>query len=69
MKWTWRWPPWRRAKGHGAADGAAAHLAELERRDPEVTQLSRELHELQRRNNFSGMVCAAITRRRTREES
>lgn len=67
MTWMWRWPPWRRAKVHGAPDGAAAHLAELERRDPEVAQLNQELREMQRRNNFSGMVSAAIARHRTRE--
>jgi hypothetical protein len=41
---------------------AREQLQKLELRDAEVAQLGAELRDLQRRNNFSGMVHDAIIR-------
>lgn len=57
----WRWPPWRAAED--TSEEAQAQLRKLERRDPEVERLGAELRETQKRNNFSGMVEIAISRR------
>jgi hypothetical protein len=56
----WRWP-WQRAED--TTDEAQAQLRKLERRDPEVERLGRELRKRQQQNNFSGLVAEAITRR------
>lgn len=57
---TWRWP-WRRAED--TSDEAKACLAQLEANEAEVKRLGAELRQVQRHNNFSGMVDAAISRR------
>lgn len=57
----WRWP-WRR-RVQDTSDEAQAALAQLEANEPEVRRLEAELRETQRKNNFSGMVDAAISRR------
>lgn len=57
MRW---WPPWRRAPDRSVE--ARAELEKLVRRDDEIDALGRELRTAQRRNNFSGMVAAAIAR-------
>jgi hypothetical protein len=44
------------------SEEARAQMLKLELRDAEVNQLGAELRELQRRNNFSGMVHDAIIR-------
>ena len=57
MRWHW-WPR------HPPVDDAEARaaLAKLTERDAEVERLGRELSTARSRNNFSGMVAAAITR-------
>lgn len=55
MRWLWR-------RTTDTSDEAAAELAKLTARDPEVAALGRELREVQRRNNFSALVDAAIRR-------
>jgi hypothetical protein len=53
-----RWP-WRRRESPEIAE-AQAHLDQLDRQQPEVTRLSRELQEARRRNHFSEMIAAAL---------
>ena len=53
----------------GGGREAAAHLEQLEMREPEIQQLGHELREIRRRNNFSGMVDRAIARRAHHEGS
>jgi hypothetical protein len=60
----WRWP-WRRADD--TTDEARACLQQLDDNDAEVRRLADELRIVKRRNNFSAMVDAAITRRARRE--
>ena len=55
-----KWWPWLRREDTTAQ--AQACLDALERREPQVRHLAAELRELQRRNHFSPMVYAAITR-------
>jgi hypothetical protein len=57
VKW---WRRWRRARD--TSGEAQAQLARLEGQDAEIAELGEELRETQRRNHFSGMVAAAITR-------
>jgi hypothetical protein len=61
----WRWPPWRQADD--TTDEARACLQQLEDNDAEVRRLAAELRIAKRRNNFSTMVDAAISRRVRRE--
>jgi hypothetical protein len=65
MSWSWRWPPWRSAPD--TTDEALEQLHRLTCQDAEVARLARQLRETRRRNNFSTMVDAAISRR-VREE-
>jgi hypothetical protein len=58
VKW---WPPWRRAKD--TTDEALEHLRRLAERELEVERLGEELRATARKNNFSVMVDAAISRR------
>ena len=60
--------PWWRfwSKAEDNPGEAQAEMAKLEDREPEVDRLSIELREIQKRNNFSGMVDRAI-RRSTQE--
>lgn len=53
------WQFWR---AEDTSEEAQEELARLEDREPEVARLSSELQEIQRRNNFSGMVDRAIRR-------
>jgi hypothetical protein len=53
-------PWWRRAPDTSAE--ARAELARLTERESKVVQLAKELREMQRRNNFSGMVAEAIAK-------
>ena len=53
---------WRRLWSRQSDGEATAHLERLCGQDPQVEQLGRELREYRRRNNFSGMVDAAIHR-------
>jgi hypothetical protein len=62
---TWRWP-WIRTPHTG--DEAAAVLARLTDADEHIERLGREMRAHQRRNNFSGMVDAAMHRVTRREE-
>lgn len=59
-----RW--WQFWRAEDTSEEAQAELTRLEDREPEVARLSTELREIQRRNNFSGMVDRAI--RRTAQE-
>ena len=54
------WKFWIRAENNPSE--AQVELAKLAERDPEVVRLSGELREIQKRNNFSGMVDRAIHR-------
>lgn len=54
------WFPWVRVPD--TSEEAAAELAKLEERDPEVQRLGEELRERQVTNNFSRMVASAIAR-------
>lgn len=54
-----RWPRQRPRSTH---DEARAQLAKLRDRDAEVDELADELAGTERRNNFSGLVAAAIHR-------
>lgn len=62
----WRWPPWRELIEPPADTSAEARaqMAELDRRDPEVQSLGKELRRAQRRNHFGEMVTQAISRSR-----
>lgn len=53
-----RWP-WQRREPPQIAE-AQAHLDQLERQQPEVTQLSRELQAARKRNHFADMIAAAL---------
>jgi len=59
---TWQWPPW--ARHVDTTDEARAALEQLAQLDAEIHELSRQLRAVQRRNNFSAMVNAAIARKR-----
>lgn len=61
MAWLRRW--WWRRHIDTTAE-AKAHLARVEARDHEVAVLGEQLREVQRKNHFSPMVAAAITRSR-----
>jgi len=60
---TWRWPPWRHVD---TTDEARAALEQVQRRDAEITHLSKELQAVQRPDLFSIAVNTAI--RRAREQ-
>lgn len=60
MTARWRRLLWWRAPD--TTSEARAHLRRLEARDGQVESLGRELRETERRNHFSEMVRAAISR-------
>jgi len=60
VRWPTNWWPWHRAEDTSAE--AREHLRRLEADEPEVQRLAAELRDTQHRNNFSGMVAAAIAR-------
>jgi hypothetical protein len=65
MSWKWRWP--RRRKALDRSEEALEYLRQLQENDEEIARLAAELGEAKRRNHFSLMVDAAISRRARRE--
>jgi hypothetical protein len=53
-----RWP-WRRRKP-AEPDKAQRYIDRLERQQPEVDRLSRELHAARQRNHFAELIAAAL---------
>ena len=53
-----RWP-WRR-RHEVDPDEVQRHLEELQRRQPKVNKLGRDLAEIRTKNNFSAMVDRAF---------
>ena len=53
-----RWP-WRRGKP-SETDEAQQYIEQLERQQPEVDRLSRELQTARQRNHFAEMIVSAL---------
>lgn len=53
-----RWP-WRRSPATGP-DEAQQYIEQLERQQPEVDRLSRELQAARKRNHFADLIAAAL---------
>jgi hypothetical protein len=54
-----RWPWQKRAEPPGVVE-AQEHIDRLQRQQPEVTRLSKELQIARQRNHFAELIAAAL---------